>query len=274
MALDKSKLKRVTFPSSDMQLGVASYNVVNDNLATILAPNYFSGVVLRSGDIIMVSGADNETCIVVDTVTSNPDGIAISITTKTLTTSQLLAFDQLTATALTTSLTSFSSASGGTAVGVTQVEYALLQAISGTIIGGSSNSVLNSGNGVGFTAGFTEGNWNTYTPLPTAKTPFAFAFNIGAVSTVVQMKVGSVSALSNIHNNTVVGANGLLYYVIKTPAITTVASSIVAGFNNGGGFGSATSLGSYNYDAGNVLAISTAVAGAGTQERRYQVIAR
>ena len=267
--LNKTSLKRVTFPSSELQMGVISYNVYNDSLATILSPNYFVGSSLRVGEIIMASGSDNENLLIVDTATYDPSGIATAITTKAIFSSPLNSFDAITSTVLSTSLASFTAAAAGTAVGITAAEYTAIQNIASAVIGGSSNATLTSANGAGMNGNFTEGNWTNYTSIPAGKKPFAFAMNVGAVGDF-QMKVGTVAGLTNISNIIQSGA-GLTYFAIKSPSFTTTDISTVAGFNLGGGFGSATSSGTYYYLSNNTLSIPNS---SSVSERRYQVVAR
>ena len=272
MALDNKVLKRVTFPNSDMQLGVTSYSVYTDTLATITAANYFVGTMLRQGDIIMADGSDNETLLIVDTCTSTPSGIATAITTKAINSNALSAFDIATSAALSSSLTAFGSAAAGTAVAITVNEYTALLALSGAAIGGSSASVLSSSNADADYGSYTLGGYSGYINMAPGKTIFAFAMNAGNVGDF-QMKTGpSPTNLVNIHDNLVQSQNAVTYFVIKTPTIVSGSTNVVAGFAGSWGSGSSTSSGSYYNNTGNVLYLPSMSSNG--PERRYQILGR
>ena len=88
MALNRNGLKCLTFPSSSYELSVRSYVTTTDNLATITAANYFvgSGIVLRSGDLILTKATDGVALLQVDTVTSDANETISACTVKKFTT--------------------------------------------------------------------------------------------------------------------------------------------------------------------------------------------
>lgn len=79
MALTASTLKRLTFPSSDLQLGVLSY-VTKDNLVTVKTANYFVGSILRIGDLILCQAGEGFALLMVATVTSNASDVTSAVT--------------------------------------------------------------------------------------------------------------------------------------------------------------------------------------------------
>lgn len=270
MAFNLNNLYILTIPANDSVLPMYSYTTT-DTIATVKASNYFVGINAYVGASILCKASDGVATMLINTLTNNTEGIATAITTVSAQSTPPNPFDVVTASVLTTSLSSFNSASAGTAVSVTLTEYTSLQGLAGAVLGGCTNVALVSANGNAYSDNFTDGAFSGYTTIAIGKKPYAFAMNMGVVSNF-QMKVGTVSTLNNIHSNLVACTNSATYFVIKTPSYTTLSSSVVAGYSSIGGFASATGSGSYNYEVNNVLNISANTQTSG--EKRYQVIGR
>lgn len=269
MAFNLDNLYILTLPANNNVLPMYSY-VTTDTIATVKAANYFVGIQAYVGTSISCKASDGVANMLINTLTNNQEGIATAVTTVS---AQSLTFDQITASALTTSLSAFNAAAAGIAVSVTQTEYAALFALVGAVKSGCGDSGINEGSSGGADAvDNTDGFWGSWTTIPTNKTIYAFAIQLGA-ATNFQLKVGSVpSSLTNMHTNIVTGADGARYFVIKTPSFVTTSVSQVAGFNSAGTkYGNFGDSPSYR-GTGNTNNINTLVSG--NNQKRYQAISR
>lgn len=75
MAFISGNLKGNIFPSSNKQLTMHSYVSTTDTIATIKAPNYFIGRILRVGDLIQVKGTDGGALLMIVNVTADANEI-------------------------------------------------------------------------------------------------------------------------------------------------------------------------------------------------------
>ncbi len=82
MALDKTKFRNLTYPSSNDQPRFLAYYTASDNKAAVAAANYFVGVKLYVGDIITCVASDGAQLLQVLTVTTDNLGIATASTTQ------------------------------------------------------------------------------------------------------------------------------------------------------------------------------------------------
>lgn len=204
----------------------------------------------------------------------NLTGVYASGSTTTINT-PFSAFDAITASYLTTSLSAFTSALANTAIPITISEYTSLSGISSKCGALDTTMALPNGATVLSPAGLTFGFYTSYTTMGTGKTFFAFTTKFGNATTISQMKAGATDAtLNNLHTNTIaIPATVQSYYVIKTPTVVSNSAGWnIASFNNAiVVFATTPPTGTYKYANGNVLAVTNPSLDA---EARMQVLAR
>jgi hypothetical protein len=272
MAFNINNFELLTLPSSSNVLTMYSYVTATDSIATVKAPNYFSGVRLFLGCTIACKASDDVDYFIVNTLTTNERGIATAVTVRTI--QSFNAFDAVTASFLTTSLIAFSAAAPNTAIPITVSEYLSLGGISTKC--GALDTTMSLPNGTIISpASLTVGFYTSYTTMGTGKTFFAFTTKYVNPATTLQVKAGATAlTLNNLHTNLVdMPATVQSYYVIRTPTVVSNSAGWnIASFQNSTIVQATTPpSGTYQYANGNVLSINNPSTDA---EVRLQALAR